>query len=231
MDIIMNDKEKGKRAAGRAAAAFIEDGMTVGLGTGSTAAYFIERLIERCREEKLKVVALATSERSYAQAKAGGICLYDVNQMNTLDITVDGADEIDHRKRMIKGGGGALLREKIVANMSHEMVVIVDSSKYVEQLGAFPLSIEILPFAYKATLHQLQSLGFNGTLRKNSSGIPYVTDNGNYIVDISLNYPCVNPEQENLKLQSIPGVLETGFFFEMAGRVVIGHSDGHVEIK
>lgn len=230
VNVNLSSKEIAKKAAAKAAAALIQDGMIVGLGTGSTAQFFIESLIERCRDEKLKIAAVTTSKRSYSQAKTGGIPLYDVNEIIKVDITVDGADEIDSKKRMIKGGGGALLREKIVANMSNEMIVIVDPDKLVTHLGKFPLPIEIATFGYMATLHHMQELGFNGLLRLDSQGGLYLTDNGNYIVDVALKYPCVDPEAQNTLLQSIPGVLETGFFLGFAGRVLVGHPDGHVDV-
>lgn len=219
-----------KKAAGHAAADLIQNGMIVGLGTGSTAACFIDHLINRCRQG-LQVTAVTTSERSQKQALEGGIKLIDVNSITTLDITVDGADEVDRQKRMIKGGGGALLREKIVANMSQEMVVIVDSSKVVDYLGRFHLPVEICPFAIKSILYQLDRLDYKGTLRKANSNELYRTDNGNFIYDVHLSYPCLNPERDHERIRSVPGVIETGFFFEMAGRVIIGFEDGHLEIQ
>lgn len=225
----MSPEQRAKQAAGFAAAALIEDGMVVGLGTGSTAVFFIEKLIQRCKEG-LDIKAIATSERSKKQAQTGGILLIDINTITELDITVDGADEIDHQKRMIKGGGGALLREKIVASMSREMIVIVDENKVVEKLGAFPLPVEVVPFAHEATLHKIQNLGYRGSFRRLPDGGLYYTDNGNYIVDIKLNGNS-NPEKDNAVLKNIPGVVETGFFFNLAGRVIIGHPNGTVDIK
>jgi ribose 5-phosphate isomerase A len=229
-------KDIAKRAAGHAAAKLIHDGMLVGLGTGSTAFYFIEALIERCASSNIKISAVATSERSAAQAKAGGIPLYDINKVTTLDITVDGADEIDHQKRMIKGGGGALLREKILASISREMVVIIDKEKLVDQLGIFPLPVEVVPFAHQLTLSRINKLGCHGSFRRKKNGDNttlnelYVTDNGNYIVDIAFPQGCHSPEQTNNALKSIPGVVETGFFFHLAGRVIVGYPDGHIKI-
>lgn len=225
-----NDKEKAKKAVGKTAASLIHDGMLVGLGTGSTASCFIDSLIERCRSTNLKVHAVASSERSAKQAKEGGIPLYDIERVQTIDVTVDGADEIDHHKRMIKGGGGALLREKIIASLSKEMIVIVDSTKLVDQLGAFPLPLEVVPFAHEAILHKISHLGYHANFRLSPQGEKFVTDNGNYIIDISFKEPIESPERENAILRGIPGVVETGFFFDMAGRVLVGHSDGHVDI-
>lgn len=225
-----DDKEKAKKAVGKTAASLIHDGMLVGLGTGSTASCFIDSLIERCRNTNLKVHAVASSERSAKQAKEGGIPLYNIERVQTIDVTVDGADEIDHHKRMIKGGGGALLREKIIASLSKEMIVIVDSTKLVDQLGAFPLPLEVVPFAHEAILHKISHLGYHANFRLSPQGEKFVTDNGNYIIDISFKEPIESPERENAILRGIPGVVETGFFFDMAGRVLVGHSDGHVDI-
>lgn len=219
-----------KDAAAKAAANLLENGMIVGLGSGSTATLFIKHLIERCKNG-LKISAVATSQKSYDQALAGNIKMLDIDTLTSIDIVVDGADEIDGQKRMIKGGGGALLREKIIASMSKEMVVVIDESKRVKNLGKFPLPVEILPFAYHATLYKLSQLGFHGALRKKNGNDLYVTDNGNYIYDISFTNGCQDPEKENAKLLNVAGVLETGFFFHLAGRVITGFNDGHVEIQ
>lgn len=218
-----------KEAAGRMAADLIKDGMLVGLGTGSTAAYFIDSLIERCRNG-LKISAVATSERSEQQAREGGIPILDINSLTSLDIVVDGADEIDKQKCMIKGGGGALLREKIVANMAREMIVVVDDHKVVDKLGTFPLPVEIVAFAHEVTLNKIQTLGYSGVFRRQSNGNLYLTDNGNYIADIIFKQLPLSPEKDNDKIRSIPGVVETGFFFKLAGRVLVGHANGSVDI-
>lgn len=219
-----------KKSAGYAAAAFIQDGMIVGLGSGSTAAFFIERLIERCRNG-LKILAVATSSRSESLAREGGITIIDINTLSSIDLTVDGADEIDKNKRMIKGGGGALLREKIVASMSKEMVVVVDETKLVDRLGKFPLPVEIVPFAYTATIHRIEQLGHSGKLRINASGEQYMTDNGNYIYDINFKNFIADPEQLHHRLREIVGVVESGLFIHLAGRVVVGYNNGNVEIR
>ena len=220
--------DNAKKIAAEKAAEFIKDGMLVGLGTGSTAFHFINALIER-RRKGLNIRAIATSERSKEQALAGGIPLLNLDKLTTLDITVDGADEIDSKKRMIKGGGGALLREKIVATMSKEMVVIADEGKQVPFLGKFPLPVEIASFAHQATIHLLNEKGYHGTLRS-AKNVPYITDNGNYIYDIIFPEAIENPEEHEIVLQSIPGILSTGFFLHLAGRVVIGHYDGSTTI-
>lgn len=225
-----HEQDVAKKAAGKMAASLIQDGMLVGLGTGSTTAYFIESLIERCQNKNLKIQAIASSERSAKQAKAGGIPLYAMEHLKSIDVVVDGADEIDRQKRMIKGGGGALVREKILANLSKEMIVIIDSSKLVEHLGTFPLPLEIVPFAHHATLYKINSLGYKGSFRFTPQRELYTTDNGNYIIDIKMDFPIQSPERDHNILKSVPGVVETGFFLNLAGRVLVGYSDGHVEV-
>lgn len=223
--------DHAKRAAGIAAAEFVKPGMIVGLGTGSTVKFFIDQLGKRCRQG-LQISAIATSERSLKQAISVGIPIADIDDITFVDLTVDGADEIDEQKRMIKGGGGALLREKIVANMSREMVIVIDNSKLVSRLGTrVPLPVEIISFAYKATLHKLEQLGYSGTLRTDSLGDLFVTENNNYILDIPLGLYSGDPEEEDQRLRNITGVVETGYFFDLAGPVVIGYANGRVEIR
>lgn len=224
------DKNRlAKEAAGRAAANFIQNGMLVGLGTGSTARCFIESLSRRCREG-LQIKAAASSKESEALARARGVPLLDIERLTVLDMTVDGADEVDQKKQLIKGGGGALLREKVLAGISREMLVIVDEEKLVKQLGVFPLPLEIVPFAHEAILAKILSLGYQGYFRKNAEGKIFITDNGNYIVDIHFSSGQLDPERDHQILRSIPGVLETGLFLNMAGRVVVGRKDGTVQV-
>jgi len=220
--------ENAKRSAARAAAALIEDGMVVGLGTGSTALFFIESLVEKKRKG-LKIQAVPSSIKSLQLAREGDIPILD-NPVS-IDITVDGADEIDPQKQMIKGGGGALLREKIIAAMSEEMVVIVDETKLVSKLGSRPLPVEIVPFGYKATLSHLNHLGFEGSLRTIDDGKIYITDNGNYIYDVILDPKTVRPSSDHDLMIQIPGVVETGFFLNLAGRVIVGFQDGRVVVQ
>lgn len=225
------DTDAAKKAAGKAAAALVQPGMVVGLGTGSTAACFIDALIERIQKEKLHFTAVATSERSAQRASAGGIALRDINQITHIDLTADGADEVDPEMRMIKGGGGAHLREKIVASMSDQCIIMIDPSKEVKQLGGSLLPVEILPFAYRATIEHLESSGFKGQLRHQSNGSIFVTDNGNYIFDIKLEKNITDFEAVDLLLHHIPGVLATGFFFGLATSVIVGYPDGHTETR
>lgn len=224
------EQEKIKQAVGYKAAELIQNDMLVGLGTGSTVYYFIEKLIERVRQG-LRIKAVSSSIRSAEQAAKGGIQLVDINTLSHLDITVDGADEIDSEKRMIKGGGGALLREKILASMSHEMIVVVDESKLCHQLGKHKLPVEIVSFAHEVTLKKIEKLGYKAAFRKEKDGSLYLTDNGNPIIDITFPSPLASPEKDHDALCKIPGVVETGFFFHLAGRVIIGFEDGQVVIK
>lgn len=216
-----------KKALGTAAADLIEDGMTVGLGTGSTAFYFIQRLIERCKEG-LKIQAAASSQKSFLQAKDGGIPLLDINRITSIDITVDGADEIDPLNEMIKGGGGAAIREKIIASMSREVVIIVDETKLVNQLGKHPLAVEVIPFAPAATEHKLQHIGYTGKWRSRADGSLFITDNGNYIFDIHFDQLRKDPRKDHEMIIGVPGVVGTGFFFDLASKVIIGFLDGQI---
>jgi ribose 5-phosphate isomerase A len=218
--------DEAKKAAGRKAAEWIQEGMIVGLGTGSTAAFFIEALIER----KLQIQAVASSRTSAELAKKGGIPLIDINSVSRIDITVDGADEIDPQKRMIKGGGGAHLREKILASASGEMVVIVDSSKQVERLGRAKLPVEVLFYGSPSTRAQIEKLGFSGKWRQNEDETLFVTENGNLLFDIHFEAPLPYPEEVNDQILRIPGVVDTGFFFRLAGRVIVGHPDGKTTV-
>ncbi|MDJ0651778.1 MAG: ribose 5-phosphate isomerase A [Simkaniaceae bacterium] len=218
-----------KKVAGYAAAELVKSGMVLGLGTGSTVFYFINRLLERMKEG-LFVQAVSSSIRSEKQAKEGGILFADIDTITTVDMIIDGADEINKDKQMIKGGGGALLREKVLADISKEMVVIVDESKVVEKLGKHDLPVEILPFAHKAIIEKIRKLGFHGTLREHNENGPFITDNGNMIYDIHFESFREDPEKDHEKLIRIPGVLETGFFFHLAGRIIVGKSDGTVDL-
>lgn len=219
-----------KRAAGEAASYLVLPGMLVGLGTGSTAAFFIEFLGKRCREEGLKIRCAASSIETYNHAKKLNIPMTDDHTIEELDMTIDGADEIDPKKNMIKGGGGALFREKILAKSCKEFVVLVDENKLVKELGAHPVPVEISPFAYKTTLFRIKEGGYQGVLRLNRDASIYVTDNGNYIFDIQFN-TIKDPESEDRKLRSITGIIETGLFYNVAKRVVVGYQDGFAKIE
>jgi ribose 5-phosphate isomerase A len=211
------DQEIAKKAAGDKAASFVRDGMIIGLGTGSTALYFIQALIAK----KPSIQTVASSKASADLARKGGLVVLELNQVSHIDLTVDGADEIDAKKRMIKGGGGAHVREKILAFASREMVVIVDETKQVDTIGHTKLPIEILPYGSSFTKKKIDTLGFRTTWRPS-----FVTDNGNMILDLFFEKPPQHPEKLHNELLHIPGVVDTGFFFGMAGRVIVGKSNG-----
>lgn len=222
--------DEAKNSASLKALEFVKEGMVLGLGTGTTASFFIKHLIKRC-QDGLKVKAVTTSVASEKMARDGQIPLLDVNTLTSLDLTIDGADEIDPSKRLIKGAGGALMREKIIATMSKEMIVIADESKLVDKLGKCPIPIEVIPFGVEAIKKQISDIGYEGNWRKHPDGSIYLTDNQNRILDISLPSPLENPEEMHAKLNSIPGVLATGFFFNLATHIVIGKDDGSVSVQ
>ena len=215
-----------KKAVGYEAAELIQNGMRVGIGTGSTVYFFIERLIQKCKEGLL-ISAFSSSMASEKQAREGGIPI--LTEMTELDITVDGADEIDPQKRMIKGGGGALFREKIIASASSEMIVIIDESKLVTHLGKRPLPVELTTYATPSIIRKINQAGYKGHIRMTAEKTPFITDNGNYIYDIYFDTLRESPEEDEERLIHIPGVIDTGFFFHLAGRVLIGYEGGEVK--
>ncbi|TMD43860.1 MAG: ribose-5-phosphate isomerase RpiA [Chloroflexi bacterium] len=216
--------EEQKRAAAVRALDFVRPGMVIGLGTGSTARYFIDALATRVRAG-LRIRAVVTSRESHHQAEAGGIELVD-DLDQPLDLAVDGADEIDPRLNCIKGRGGALLREKIVAHASQRFLLIADESKLVDRLGRSPVPIEVLPFLWRMTGRSIESLGGRPTLRM--AGLePFRTDNQNLVLDSA--FPRVD-EQLAAMLETIPGVLEHGIFLGMARTAVIGGAGGAIRM-
>jgi ribose 5-phosphate isomerase A len=228
--------DKAKFVAAKRATRFVESGMRVGLGTGSTAAWLVRCLGEMVREEGLRFKGVPTSSRTAALAREVGIEVISLDEARWLDLTIDGADEFDRDLALIKGGGGALLQEKIVATASDQMVVIADAGKEVETLGAFPLPVEVIPFGWQTTkllieeaLVGLDVLGRTTTLRMNGDA-PFVTDEGNYIIDLHLNR-IGQPRQLSLVLNQIPGVVENGLFIDICDAVVIGFGDGRVEVR
>jgi len=219
-----------KVAAAEQALRYVEDGMRVGLGTGSTAAKFVDALGRKVASG-LKVVCVATSQATQAQAEALGIPMSTLDEQQFLDITIDGADEIDGALRLIKGGGGALLREKIVATASASMIVVADASKQVTTLGAFPLPLEVVPFGLAATRNMITALaadaGCEGEIRVRAlvDGKPFVTDNGNLILDCHFGHIDA-PEDLDEALKLVPGVVENGLFIGIADLAIIAGSDG-----
>ena len=228
--------DKAKYAAARRSVDFVENGMKLGLGTGSTAAWMVRCLAERVKAEGLKLTCVATSRRTAEQAKDLGLKVVAMDDVKWLDLTIDGADEFDPNLNLIKGGGAALLQEKIVATASDRMIVIADAAKEVAQLGAFPLPVEVVPFGWQTTkalieetLHSLDVLNREVTLRLHR-GKPLKTDEGHYILDLNLKR-IGNPRQLALVLNQIPGVVENGLFIDICDIVVIGHGDGRVTVR
>jgi ribose 5-phosphate isomerase A len=228
--------DKAKFVAARRAVDFVQSGMRLGLGTGSTAAWMVRCLGERIREEGLRVVGVPTSTRTAELARQVGVPVTSLDEARWLDLTIDGADEFDRELNLIKGGGAALLQEKIVATASDQMIVIADAAKEVAQLGAFPLPVEVIPFGWQTTkalveetLVGLDVMNREVTLRMNGDR-PLVTDESNYILDLHLKR-IGNPRQLALVLNQIPGVVENGLFIDICDIVVVGHADGRVVVR
>ncbi|MDP4128793.1 MAG: ribose-5-phosphate isomerase RpiA [Bacteroidota bacterium] len=217
-----------KKLAAEKAVSFLENGMTVGLGTGSTAYWAIEKIGEKVNKDKWKIRAIATSLRSEEQARSLGIPILSFAEIDVIDVTIDGADEVDGQLHLIKGGGGALLREKIVATNSRQMIVVADESKKVKTLGKFPLPVEVVIFGWERTFEKLKKLGCNPGRRMNQAE-PYLTDNGNYIVDCAfgeINDPAGLHEQIN----AITGVVDNGLFIHIASKLVLGFENGNTQV-
>ncbi len=218
---------KAKKLTGEKAAEYIEDGMIIGLGTGSTAYYAIKKVGEMVRNG-LQVKAVPTSKETAELAAAEGIELVELADVESLDLTIDGADEVDPDFNLIKGGGGALLREKIVASATDKLIIVVDESKLVEHLGKFPLPVEITPFSWQYTQRMIEKFSCSSEIRKEDGDI-FVTDNGNYILDCDFT-KIEDPVKITVELNKLPGVVENGIFAEMAEIVVVGYNDGHIEV-
>lgn len=224
-----------KFTAAKRASEMVESGMRVGLGTGSTAAWLVRCLGERVREEGLRIKGVPTSQRTAELAAQVGIEVISLEEARWLDLTIDGADEVDGDLNLIKGGGGALLREKIVATASDQMVVIADASKHVQSLGAFPLPVEVIPFGWQTTqmlleetLIGLDVLGRESRLRMGGDA-PFQTDEGNRIIDLHLKR-IGNARELSLVLNQIPGVVENGLFIDICDKVVTGDGEGRLQV-
>ena len=215
-----------KELVGKKAAEYVESGMTVGLGTGSTAYYFVEEIGRRVKEEGLEIVGVTTSLATKKQAEALGIPLKSVDEVDYIDVTIDGADEIAPDFSGIKGGGGALLFEKIVAEQSKSVIWIVDESKMVDYLGRFPLPVEVVPYGSLQLFKRFEALGYKPTFRERD-GERYLTDSKNYIIDLDV-YPIKDPIAFGEKIKGMPGVVEQGLFTNMTDIVLVGTPDGVV---
>ncbi len=230
------DQDRAKLAAGhKAIDAYLKDGMRIGLGSGTTSHWFVRALGERVRADGLDIAGVPTSTATRDIAREVGVTLLDLNDVERLDITIDGADEIDRAGRMIKGGGACLLWEKMVARASDRMAAVVDDGKVVETLGRFPLPIEVIRFGWKSTRRELRTLlaGFGhgeaSIELRGGEASPIVTDSGHYILDCHLGR-IGEPDRLAPRFNEIPGVVEHGLFVGIAHEIVVGHADGSAEV-
>lgn len=214
-----------KKIAGYKAAEFVKDSMIVGLGTGSTAFHVVNAIGERVKSG-LKIKAIPTSKATEEQARKLDIPLLSIGDVDYVDLDIDGVDEIDNSFNAIKGGGGALYREKVVAYMAKEVIWIMDDSKLVDKIGAFPLAVEIAQYGSRQTIKRMKDLGFNPALRM-KDGIPYITDNSNFIADLHLN-AGFDIEYVSKQLTGMVGVLEHGLFLNTCKKIVVGTDNGAV---
>ncbi len=223
------DQQAAKLAAAQAALRFIQPGMVVGLGSGSTATLFIQLLGEQVKQG-LDIKGIASSEDSENLGRQLGIPITDFDHHPSIDVAIDGADEVAPGLALIKGGGGKLLREKIVASASKRFIIVADDTKLVTELGAFPLPVEVIPMAVPLVAAQLRELGFTPKIRpaKTGSG-PYITDEGNILLDCS-SAGIADPEETAAEIRSMVGVVEHGLFLGMAERVLIAGADGVREL-
>ena len=222
---MINNLENEKMLAAKAAIKLLKDDIIVGLGTGSTSFYVIKEIGELVRNG-LKIKAIATSNETKAYAKSLDIPLVDINTVNSIDITIDGADEFNSDLVLIKGGGGALLKEKIVASLTKQEIIIVDSSKKVDLIGKFKIPIEVIPFASNYVLARIVLIDGLGEIRR-SKDIPFITDQGNYIIDADFGL-ISNPLDLSKKLNEIEGLVAHGIFIGLATKVIMGKDDATI---
>ena len=221
------DQEQSKRNVAAKAAELVRDGMTIGIGSGSTVSYLIDHLGKKVRQG-FSFKAVVASVRCEMQARAWGIEIVEPGPADEIEVAIDGADEVDTKGNLIKGGGGSLLREKIIAYASKSFYVMVDQSKVVDQLGRFPLPIEIIPFGSAVTLNHIRSLKGEPVIRTRNGSV-FVTDNGNMIADCKFD-EITDPAWLDVRLKMIPGVAETGLFSsQVVTAILIGHHDGSVK--
>ncbi|MCQ9316662.1 ribose-5-phosphate isomerase RpiA [Pediococcus pentosaceus] len=219
------DQNELKKLVGEEAVKFIEDGMTVGLGTGSTVKFMVDALGERVKNENLNIVGVPTSDRTAEQARSLGINVKSVDEVDHIDLIIDGADEISSDFQGIKGGGAAHLFEKIVATNSKKVMWIVDESKMVDHLGAFPLPLEVIPYGSKQVFKKLEKEGLHPEFRKNDAGEYVLTDSKNYVIDLHLG-EIKHPHQLADYLIKQVGIVEQGLFLDMVNTVIVGRQNG-----
>jgi ribose 5-phosphate isomerase A len=222
-----------KQLAGVKAVNWIQSGMRLGLGTGSTVYFTLKELGARLASGQLRdIVGVPTSEATTALAQKFGIPLADLNDLQHLDLVIDGADEVDPSHNLIKGLGGALLREKIVATAATQRIIVVDASKQVSQLGTrSPLPVEVASFGWRVIARALAALGCEPTIRTNNNHHPVSSDGGNYLLDCRFPHGIEDPHTLAMVIQAIPGVLEHGLFLDFAPTVIVANSDGNVEVR
>jgi len=218
-----------KKLAGEKAVEFVEDNMIVGLGTGSTVYWTILKLAERIKEG-LKINGVPTSKETEQLAIKLGIPLVDLSVLSKVDLAIDGADEVNPNLALIKGGGGALLREKMIASISEKFIIVADGSKFVQSLGTFPLPIEVIPFGWELTKKQIEKIGPINPILRLKNNTPFITDNGNYILDCYMK-SIEKPEDLTVQLNMIPGVVENGLFVNMCDFAIIAGNNDTIEIK
>jgi ribose 5-phosphate isomerase A len=221
-------QDEAKRLVAQRAVDFITNGMAVGLGTGTTANMFIEELATRAKRDALRLRCVASSNASHTLAASLGLDVTTFDELPELDIYIDGADEIGPGLALVKGGGGALLREKIVASAAKQFIVVADSTKLVDHLGKFPLPVEVIKMATPLVERRLTALGLNPHLRRRPDGTPYLTDEQNYILDCVGNH-ITNPVQTAADIRAIVGVVEHGLFLDMASLALIADESGVTE--
>lgn len=226
--LAMQNVDTAKELAAQRSLEFVEDGMVVGLGSGTTATHFINLLGEKVKQG-LKVRGIASSKASEALAESLSIPITNFRECPVIDVAIDGADEITHQLQLIKGGGGALLREKIVASASRRFIIVADSRKIVDKLGKFPLPVEVIPMASPLVERRLQQMGMAPAVRKTAAGEDYITDEGNLILDCACG-EIDDPHKVAASITEIVGVVEHGLFLDMAERALIAGDSGIIEL-
>jgi ribose 5-phosphate isomerase A len=224
----MLSQQQIKQQVAQQAVKLVQDNMIVGLGSGTTAHWFILALAERVKGG-LHIQGVPTSKQTQKLAGTHGIPMKELNEVTHIDITIDGADEVDGQLQLIKGGGGALLQEKMVAFASQQLVILADHSKLVKQLGKFPLPVEVIPYGWKLVQRTIEKNHAVVTALRMRDNKTFVTDHGHYILDCNFQHIANAPELHN-ELNNIPGVVENGLFVNLAKKVIAGHPDGHIDI-